>query len=244
LTQHGCTENMLEIKGLMAGYGKLTVLHDINLTVQKGSLTAIVGPNGAGKTTLMNSILHVNQIMKGEILYNGKTISAMEPHEIAAMGIGYVPQARNVFPGMTVEENLDMGTYLSDPHADTKKMIEAIYTAFPRLKERKKQKASTLSGGERQMLALGSVLLLKPELLILDEPITGLAPQIVTELIESIMQIKEQGTTLLWVVEENPMQILPLSDIVYVMDGGTIKTKKTGMEFVGAPDFMEMFLGN
>ncbi len=242
--QTAYTDNLLEIKELVAGYGKLAVLHNIDLTVTKGSLTCIVGSNGAGKSTLMNAIMNLNHIMKGTIRYKETVISEMEPHEIVKLGIGYVPQVRNVFPGLTVQENLEMGTYLYDKNTDKKAAIANIYNTFPRLKERQYQKASTLSGGERQMLAIGSALLSNPELLVLDEPVTGLAPTIVLELIDSIMKIKEQGTTLIWVVEGNPMQILPLADMVYVMDGGTITMKSTGSAFGEDSDFMKMFLGH
>jgi ABC-type branched-subunit amino acid transport system ATPase component len=235
--------SLLEIKDLVSGYGKLDVLYGVSLNVSAGSLTAVVGPNGAGKSTLMNSIMNLIKVKSGEVYFKGQRLNRKDPSEITAMGIGYVPQLRNVFPEMTVAENLEMGAFTLLKTKKSKNVIDKVYQTFPCLEERKNQRASTLSGGERQMLAIGSALLLEPELLILDEPTTGLAPSIVGELIESITQIKEGGATLIWVVEDNPMQVLPLADRVYVMEGGVIKAEKAGMEFINEPDFTQMFLG-
>lgn len=235
--------NLLEIKGLVSGYGKLDVLHELSLSVPARSLTAIVGPNGAGKSTLMNSIMNLVKVKSGEIYFKGQLISRKDPSEITAMGIGYVPQLNNVFPGMTVEENMEMGAFTLLKNKKAKEAIDRVYDKFPRLSDRRNQRASTLSGGERQMLAIGTALLLEPELLILDEPTTGLAPTIVSELIESITQIRKGGATLIWVVEDNPMQVLPHAVLVYVMEGGVIKAQKTGLDFINEPDFIQMFLG-
>lgn len=234
--------DLLVINNLVSGYGKLPVLHDIDLSVPQGSLTAVIGPNGAGKTTLMNSIVNTVNVIQGEIRFKGQLIHRSETCTIVARGIGYVPQTNNVFPSLSVQENLEMGCELV-PKTQWGPRIEEAYDRFPRLRDRKKQKASTLSGGERQMLAIGSALMANPELLILDEPITGLSPQISDEVAEGIIRINKQGTTVIWVVEENPTQVLSVADWVYVMESGTIKTRETGKELLEAPDFRGIFLG-
>jgi ABC-type branched-subunit amino acid transport system ATPase component len=236
------SDNILEIKGLTSGYGKLPILHDVNFSVARGSLTSVIGPNGAGKTTLMSSIINTVNIMAGEIWYEGQKINDKEPNEIAAMGVGYVPQSANVFPNMTVDENLEMGAHTL-PKQQRMIEIESIYHMFPRLRERIKQKASTLSGGERQMLAIGSALLTNPRMIILDEPTSGLSPQIVDDVMDSIIQIRKKGATLIWVVEENPKQVLSVADMVYVMENGYIKTKSSSQELLEAEDFSQIFLG-
>ena len=228
--------------GLRSGYGKIPVLHDVSMTVRDGSLTAVIGPNGGGKTTLMKSILGLVTIMAGEIRYRDRRISALEPHEIVELGIGFMPQTANVFPTMTVQENLEMGSKFLARGARAAE-IEATYERFPRLKERRRQRARTLSGGERQMLAIGSALLSQPALLILDEPVTGLSPQITDEVAEGIGAINAAGTTILWVVEENPRQVLDLADWVYVMEGGRIKSDCAAAELLEAENFREIFLG-
>ncbi len=239
---NGGSTAALVVSGLVSGYGKLPVLHDVSLSVDDGSLTAVIGPNGGGKTTLMKSIVGIVDIMDGEIRYKGRRISGLEPHEIVALGIGFMPQTDNVFPTMTVHENLEMGCkFLSRP--DWAAEIEAVYTRFPRLKGRTRQRAQTLSGGERQMLAIGSTLLAHPDFLILDEPVTGLSPQLTDEVAEGISAINKSGTTVLWVVEENPQQVLSLADWVYVMEGGRMKSNCKASELLDAANFREIFLG-
>ncbi len=205
-------------------------------------MTAIIGPNGAGKTTLMKSIAGIVDVMSGEIRYGDRDIGVLKPFDIAALGVGFVPQTDNVFPTMTVHENLEMGCRFL-PRGDRATEIEAIYAQFPRLKKRRRQRAQTLSGGERQMLAIGSALLCHPDLLLLDEPVLGLSPQITDEVTDRISAINSSGTTVLWVVEENPRQVLGLADWVYVMDGGTVKSNCKASDLLDAPNFREIFLG-
>ena len=233
---------MLSVSGLVAGYGRLPVLHDISFSVAPGSLTTIIGPNGAGKTTLTKAIVHVVDIMGGAIVFEGRTISAMPAHQIIPLGIGYVPQSGNVFPTLTVDENLEISSNLV-PRARRAEEIEKVYERFPRLRERRRQRGQSLSGGERQMLAIGSALLAAPKLLILDEPVTGLSPQLTDEVTESIVAINRAGTTVLWVVEENPQQVIEHADWVCVMDGGAIRISKPAAEILATENLRELFLG-
>lgn len=235
---------MLQIENLVAGYGRLAVLHEVSISVPQGSLTGVVGPNGAGKTTLMNSIFNITDIMFGEVRFNGEVISGHSPDRIASLGIGYVPQRNNVFPRLTVHENLEIAAdSLSPKSRRGREAIERCYALFPRLNERRQQKASSLSGGERQMLAIASATLLEPALLLLDEPTAGLAPQLVQEVTESVVRMREEGTTLVWVVEENPLQVLTVVDSVYVLEGGVVKGHQTGKELIDNPNFITMFMG-
>jgi ABC-type branched-subunit amino acid transport system ATPase component len=233
---------LLAIDGLVAGYGRLPVLHDLSMTVAGGSLTTVIGPNGAGKTTLVKAIVNIVDVMSGTITFEGRRISNRPSHEIAAEGIGFVPQTANVFPTLTVQENLEMGCrFVAD--AERPAAIESAYDRFPRLRGRKKQRARTLSGGERQMLAISSALLHDPRLLILDEPVTGLSPQLTDEVVAGIKAINERGTTILWVVEENPLQVLGIADWVYVIEGGRVKNSEPAADLLAAPDFRRIFLG-
>lgn len=232
--------SFLEIKDVISGYGKIPILHEVSLEVQEGEMVAIIGSNGAGKTTLMHTIAGFLPLMNGSISFQGVRIDNKSASEIARMGLGYVPQRKNVFAEMSVLENLQMGAFtLKDP----KDKINEMLDLFPRLKERIGQKAGTLSGGERQMLALASALIVNPKLLLLDEPITGLAPQIIKGLIEMIVQICNSGTTVVWVVEENPKEVLKHADRVYLMDSGLIKMERTGKEFLEKENLEELFLG-
>ncbi|OMP67318.1 hypothetical protein BTO28_08010 [Domibacillus epiphyticus] len=232
---------MLEVNELVSGYGKIPILHEVNLEVNEGEMVAIIGSNGAGKSTLMHTISGLLPALKGSIYFQGKRIDNKAPSEITRLGLGYVPQRKNVFAELTVQENLEMGAYtLKNPKARIDEMLDM----FPRLKERLGQKAGTLSGGERQMLALSSALIVNPTFLLLDEPITGLAPQIIKGLIDMIVATCSQGTTIVWVVEENPKDVLKHADRVYLMDSGIIKMVRTGREFLEEENFEQLFLGH
>ncbi|MEH7013142.1 ABC transporter ATP-binding protein [Neobacillus niacini] len=233
--------SFLEVKDVVSGYGKIPILHEINLHVNQGELVGIIGSNGAGKTTLMHTMSGLIPLMSGSITFQGKQIDNLSPSDIARMGLGYVPQRKNVFAELTVLENLEMGAYTLKKQ---KEKINEMLEMFPRLKERVGQKAGTLSGGERQMLALASALIVNPKFLLLDEPITGLAPQIIQGLIDMIVEIRDQGTTVVWVVEENPKEVLKHADRVYLMDSGIIKMERTGKQFLEEENFEELFLGH
>jgi ABC-type branched-subunit amino acid transport system ATPase component len=232
----------VKITDLTSGYGKLPILHNISMQVKPSSITTIVGPNGAGKTTLIKSIVNLVTVMSGRVLLGETNITGMETHKIVDHGIGFVPQTSNIFPNLSVHENLELS--IRSISADrTKQRIEAIYEKFPRLKERSKQQGKTLSGGERQMLAIGSALLAEPKLLILDEPVTGLSPQLTEEVINSIVKINQGGTSILWVVEENPLQVLAVSDTTFIIQSGTVQSETAPSELINSPDFNEIFMG-
>lgn len=231
---------LLEVKNVHSGYGRVPVLHGVSLAVEEGEMVAVLGPNGAGKTTLMSAIFGLLPLMEGEIKFEGRPINGLSPHIIAQKGIGYVPQQRNIFSNLTVRENLEMGGFLLKDPGDR---IGYVYQIFSRLKERSGQLAGTLSGGERQMLAIGSALIMSPKLLILDEPISGLSPQVTEMVCEKICEINNAGTAILWVVEENPRQVLAHSRHACMLESGVIKRSGTGREFLEDEYFEEMFLG-
>jgi len=235
-------KEIFSIENLTAGYGKIPIIHDASLTLPVGSISAIIGPNGSGKSTFTLAMLNLVNIMSGKIFYRNKSITGLKTNKIVELGIGYVPQKNNVFSSLTVQENLE----ISAGNIGAQKIdecIEKIYEKFPRLKERKRLNGSSLSGGERQMLAIGSALIVSPDFLILDEPTTGLSPQLTNEVAEGIVEINKNGTTILWVVEENPRQILSFADWVYVMDSGTIKPAQLASEVLNSPNFRQLFLG-
>lgn len=234
--------SILSIEGLTAGYGKLPVLHDVSFSLEAGRMLSVIGPNGAGKTTLTRAICGQCTIMSGSIRYDGQNIAGRQGQEIAQSGIGYVPQTNNVFKRLTVDENLEMSSLLMS-RADQRTAIDDAYTRFPRLTERRKQLGSSLSGGERQMLAISSALLAKPKLLILDEPVSGLSPAMTDEVANGISQISRAGVTVVWVAEENPLMIIGLSDEVVVMSTGTISLHQSAKEMLAAENFREIFLG-
>ncbi len=231
---------LLNVKEVVSGYGKIPILHEVSLHVNEGEIVSVIGPNGAGKSTLMGTISGLLPVMKGEIQFQGRNITGWEPSRIAEAGLGYVPQRRNVFAELTVIENLQLGGYTLKR---SKEALEHVLELFPDLKGRLRQPAGTLSGGQRQMLALASALMVTPKLLLLDEPITGLAPQIIEGLVDMIVRIRETGTTILWVVEENPRQVLQHADRVYLMDAGGLKSEFRSEELIRHEDFEALFLG-
>ena len=180
--------------------------------------------------------------MSGQILFGDLDITGKETHKIVEQGIGFVPQTSNIFPNLSVHENLEL-SMKSATAETTRTRIEGIYRNFPRLQERTKQQGKTLSGGERQMLAIGSALLSEPNLLILDEPVTGLSPQLTEEVINSIVKINKDGTSILWVVEENPLQVLAVSDTTFIIQSGAVKTECASSDLIGSPDFNQIFMG-
>jgi len=234
--------SLLEVKGIESGYGKTSVLYNINVEVKEGEMVAMVGPNGAGKTTLLRTISGILKVKKGQIIFQGKQLEDLKPNEIVQKGIGYVPQDNNVFPNLTVMENLEMGAYLL-PESEFGDKLKDIFERFPILKERKKQKGGTLSGGERQMLAIASSLLLTPKLLMIDEPCGGLAPQVTEEVFSKILEIHKMGTAILWVVERDMESVLKLVSRNYVMESGEITFEGTGEELLSNKKFQELILG-
>ena len=218
-------QNLLEVKNLTARYGATEVLHGIDLSMVAGSVTALLGANGAGKTTTLRAICQMMVRTTGSVSLMGKTIDSLGTEAIASMGVAHVPDGRGTFQGLTTEENLRLGAYSRKDRRGVQEDFEQVFHYFPRLKERCKQQAGTLSGGEQQMLAIGRALMLKPRLLLLDEPSFGLAPLIVRDIFQIMGRInREQGVSIL-LVEQNAALALDVADSVYLMETGRIVLK-------------------
>jgi len=213
---------MLKINHLTVGYGAVTALHGISLSVPAGGIVTLIGANGAGKTTALKTISGLLKPRAGEIFYDGKNIAGLPPHQIVKLGISHVPEGRMIFANLTVMENLQMGAYLQKDRSAVRRELESVFAAFPRLREREKQTAGTLSGGEQQMLAIGRALMSQPKLLMLDEPSLGLAPLLVKTIFEKIVEInRQQGITIL-LVEQNANLALEVSGFGYVLETGKV----------------------
>ena len=232
--------SLLEIDGLSAGYGDLQVLTDVDMQVEDGEYVTVVGPNGAGKSTVMKSVFGLTNRMGGSISFDGTDISGMNPDEIIREGVGYVPQTDNVFAPLSVRENLEMGAYILDEVPQD--ALEAVYDRFPILEERASQKAGTLSGGQRQMLAMGRALMLDPDLLLLDEPSAGLAPDLVDEMFERVDRIVDSGTAVL-MVEQNAKAALEHCDRGYVLVNGENRYVDSGDALLADEQVRQDFLG-
>jgi len=232
---------LLEIKNVSAGYGDFHVLKDISLSVNEGDVIALIGPNGAGKSTVLKSIVGLTTKNSGKILWKGRDITNLETHALLEEGIGFVPQGRLVFSGMTTLENLEMGAYLLN-HKETRvKNLERVFSYFPVLKKKAKELAGSLSGGEQQMLAIGRALMMTPELLMLDEPSLGLSPKVTGELFEKLLEINRAGTTLM-IVEQNVRLVLAHATRGYLLGGGEIRFAGTALELADEKRMHEAFL--
>ncbi|TKX81145.1 ABC transporter ATP-binding protein [Halorubrum sp. SD626R] len=232
--------SLLEVRDLDAGYGDLQILTDIYLDVDGEEYVTIVGPNGAGKSTVMKSVFGLTTHMGGTVTFDEEDISGTKPEDVIHKGLGYVPQSENVFAELDVEENLEMGAYILDevPQEELRK----VYDRFPILEERKHQQAGTLSGGQRQMLAMGRALMLDPELLLLDEPSAGLAPDLVDEMFDKIDEINETGTAIL-MVEQNAKEALRRCDRGYVLANGQNRFEDEGTTLLNDEEVRREFLG-
>jgi branched-chain amino acid transport system ATP-binding protein len=217
---------VLEVEDIHTFYGSIEALKGISITVNEGEIVTLIGSNGAGKSTTLRSISGIVPPKSGKIVFRGKDITGMPGHEVAALGIAQSPEGRRIFPRMTVLENLEMGAFIRRDAAGIREDIDRVYTLFPRLKEREKQKGGTMSGGEQQMLAIGRALMARPKLLLLDEPSLGLAPVIVDKIYEIVREINAQGTTIL-LVEQNATYALDVSARGYVLETGTIALSDT-----------------
>ncbi len=233
---------LLEIRSLEVSYGPVQVLFGVDLEVSRGEIVAIIGPNGAGKSTVIKAVVGLLRAQKGTIRFDDQDITNRPAHKIPALGIGYVPQGRIVFSAMSVEENLEMGAFLMRDRAQRKQAIEAVYAQFPRLAERRRQRAGSLSGGEQQMLALGRALMLDPKLVILDEPSLGLSPKYVDAVFEQCEALKRQGRTLL-MVEQNAARALALADRGYALELGRNRFADTGRNLLANADVRRLYLG-
>ena len=233
---------MLEIKDLYVSYGMMEVLHGISVDVQDKELVSIIGPNGAGKTTLIKTVMGLVKPTSGSIIYDGQDITHVPAHKRAGMGIGYVPEGRRVFGKLTVDENLRMGAYELKDKAQIAKNIEMVYGIFPRLGERSRQLASTMSGGEQQMLAIARALMLNPKMLLIDEVSMGLMPIMVNTCFDVIKQLNDEGITVL-VVEQNANKALKIADRGYVLETGNIIISDTAENMRKDDTVQKAYLG-
>ena len=233
---------MLEIRDLVVGYGDVGVLWECSLHIERGEVVTLLGANGAGKTTLMRAISRIVESTSGTITLDGIDITKAPSQDVVNAGIAHVPEGRKLWPEMTVEENVILGAYPRRARAATHQTLEEVYALFPRVKERRKQIAGTLSGGEQQMVAIGRGLMSLPELLMLDEPSLGLAPIIVGELFESIRAINARGTTVL-LVEQNVMGALEVATRGYVLETGRVVTTGTRAELLASDEIQKAYLG-
>jgi len=233
---------LLTLDGVNAGYGSFAALFDISLDVEHGEAVGVVGPNGAGKTTLMRVISGLLPPQSGRILLEGESLAGAPAYRVVAAGIAHVPENRRLFPRLTVEENLRMGAYLPAARRAFGERVAWVYELFPRLKERRRQMAGTLSGGEQQMVAIGRALMSKPKLLLMDEPSAGLAPLVVEQVFELVKRIRAEGFTVL-IVEQNVRQVLAVVDRAYLLETGRIKLAGSAAALQQNPVIQRSYLG-
>jgi ABC-type branched-subunit amino acid transport system ATPase component len=234
---------LLEVQDIYAGYQKLDILMGVSLQVNPGEIVCVIGPNGAGKSTVFKAVYGFIDIRKGRALFDGADVTDYRPQKMLKAGVSIVPQLRSVFPQMTVEENLEMGMYLEKDSQQVRKRIDEIFSLFPRLAERKKQKAGTMSGGEQRMLEIGRALMYRPKLLLMDEPSAGLAPLITKMIFEQIENLnREIGLTVL-MIEQNARQGLEISDRGYVLQLGKNSFMGPSTELLSNPEVRSAFLG-
>lgn len=230
---------LLKAENIVAGYTEIDILHEVSMELRDEEIVSIVGPNGAGKTTLLRVIFGLLQPRDGRVYFRGEDITSLEPYERVKIGLGYVPQEGNVFSSLTVLENLEMGGYVK---GNVSEAISRVFDIFPTLRERKGEKAENLSGGERQMVAIGRALVLEPEILLLDEPGVALAPDLKDMVYEKIRKINETGTSII-IIEQNAKKALRNSDRGYVLKMGKNEYEGTGEELLGNKDILEFYLG-
>ena len=234
-------DTLLKVDGINVYYGNIHAVKDISFTVNAGEIVTLIGANGAGKSTTLKTISGLLKPRTGDVLYKGKSIKGVRAHKIVESGLAQVPEGRHVFLHMTVDENLDMGAY-TQPASTIAANKEKVFTLFPRLKERRKQLAGTMSGGEQQMLAMGRALMSRPKLLMLDEPSMGLAPLLVEQIFDIIRQLHADGTTIL-LVEQNAQAALAVADRGYVLETGRIVTEGTGTALLESDTIRKAYLG-
>ena len=233
---------MLELRSVRAGYGSFQALFDVSLEVRHGEAVGVIGPNGAGKTTLMRVISGLIRPTGGSLVMEGVDLLATPAHRIVELGIAHVPESRRLFPRMTVEDNLRMGGFMPAARPKFARRVEFVYELFPRLRERRRQLAGTMSGGEQQMCAIGRALMSDPKLLLLDEPSAGLAPVIVEQVFDLVKRIRAGGLNVL-IVEQNVQQVLRVVDRAYLLKAGSIRAAGTAAELLESQTIREAYLG-
>ena len=235
--------SMLEVKNIQVAYGKIVAVKDISIDVKQGEIVTLIGSNGAGKSTTLRTISGLIKPKSGEILFNGKRIDGVPGHEIVGMGICHSPEGRRIFPRMTVKENLELGAFLRNDKTAVNADMDRVLELFPRLKERIKQTAGTMSGGEQQMLAVSRALMGDPKLLLLDEPSMGLAPVLVELIFDTIVKIRKQGITIL-LIEQNSTAALEVADRAYVLESGKVKMSGSAKELSSDDKVTKAYLGH
>ncbi len=233
---------MLAISNVSAGYGSFQALFGVSLEVKAGESVAVIGPNGAGKTTLLRAISKLIDLSGGEVTMEGRSLGQVAPHEVIAAGIAHVPENRRLFPRLTVEENLKMGSFLVSSRPRFEERKKFVFDLFPRMEERRDQLAGTLSGGEQQMCAIGRALMSGPKLLLLDEPSAGLAPVVVQSIMQMVKRICAEGYTVL-IVEQNIRQVLKVVDRAYLLETGRIKQSGSSAELLASDEIRKAYLG-
>lgn len=242
MTLRAAPSRLMEVRGVEAGYvEEVDILQGVNLDLNERELVTVIGPNGAGKSTLLKALFGLLHPREGRILFRGHDISKLSPHEISRRGMSYVPQLDNVFPSLTVEENLEMGGVRLQASL-LRHRVEEMYALFPRLAERRRQQAGTMSGGERQMVAIARALIPEPEVLLLDEPSASLAPALVGVIFERIRAVNDSGVTVL-MVEQNARRALDMSHRAYVLDLGKTRVEGRGVELLHDPEVVDLYLG-
>ncbi|MBN9034802.1 MAG: ABC transporter ATP-binding protein [Rhizobiales bacterium] len=239
----GAADAVLSVRNLETYYGPIMAIRGVSLDVRDGQIVTVLGANGAGKTTLLKTISGVMEPEKGEILYNGRDIAGAEPDEVVRAGIVHVPEGREVFPLLTVEENLAMGAYTRRDAASVRDDQEMVFSYFPILKERRRQAAGTLSGGQQQMLAIGRGLMARPKLMLLDEPSLGLSPLLVSEIFDIIGRLNREQKVTMMLVEQNAVVALDVADYGYVMELGRIVMADEAQRLLESKDVQEFYLG-
>ena len=233
---------MLEVKNLSVSYGAIEAVKDISFTVNDGEIVSLIGANGAGKTTTLHTITGLVPAKSGSVMYNGVDLLKTHNNKIVTLGMAHIPEGRHVFTRMSVEENLEMGAFSLKDQSDLKKDLDMVYGLFPRLKERRNQKAGTLSGGEQQMLAMGRALMSHPKTILMDEPSMGLSPKLVKEIFSIIRKLHEQGITIL-LVEQNAKMALSIADRAYVLETGRITMEGDAKELLSNEQVRKAYLG-
>ena len=231
---------LLDVAGVVAGYGETEILHGVSMSVDQGEVVTIIGPNGCGKSTLMKAIVGLVRVRTGTVCFQERDISGQPPERIVRNGLCYVPQSNNVFPTLTIRENLEMGAFVRND--DHRGRIEEMFQLFPDLAQRPGQRAGSLSGGQRQMLAIARALMLDPVLLLLDEPSAGLSPAMMDHVFERIREINESGVAVL-LVEQNAREALNMSDRGYVLVAGENRLEDTGKDLLDNPEVARLYLG-